>query len=707
MVNWFKYPFIRLLMPLATGIFLSYTFEMKNVATFVQCCALSSIIMTAVLVVLSVYVRKYSLRWVFGLLLNLHLILIGMFIVHIRDDDLDDIHLTFCNVESHDVFVARVFECPTIKEKSVKVVLELDGIKHPNGDVTDVSGKTMAYFEKSPRAENIRYGDVLVFFDPPDEVERPKNPEQFDYAKYLHRKGISHQVYLKEDRWMSLNVNLSNPIFDMSYKLRDLLLETMQRLGITGDEYAVAAAILIGFDDTLPQELRESYVAAGSMHILCVSGLHVGIVFLVFSYMLAFLDERKRWQHILRQSLLLILIWMYAFLAGLAPSILRATIMLSFVIIGNMLNRKGVLMNSLAASAFLLLCLNPANLLDVGFLLSYVAVIGIVMLQKPIYHRFYITFKPLDKIWEITSVTLAAQMATVPFSIFYFHQFPLYFWLSNLFMTPVSTAVIIGGMLMLILSPIPYINIAVAWCVKWLIFAMNYVVTEIENLPMSIIKGLYINNLEFICLVIILLFLIMLIEYKNKTMVYVILSMSLIFSLSQLYRAVVQRNQQFLAVYSLTKGTAIDFVCGNEHVVLCDTVVFNNESITNFNMENHQIKEGVYKNGMNVLFDTNTFENKFLKKKENMLSFAGKLIGFSAKNACSGVISKNKPHFDCFIIFGKDNMDVDLLFDCYVIDILIIDASVPDYLKQKIIEKSEKIGQEYYDIKTQGAFCLK
>ena len=163
----------------------------------------------------------------------------------------------------------------------------------------------------------------------------------------------------------------------------------MRDLGIEGDEYAVAAAILLGYDDTLPTELRQKYVAAGSMHILCVSGMHVGVVFMVFSYLLGFLNRHKPWQNVLKQSLLLLLIWFYALLAGLAPSILRSTIMLSFVIIGGMLKREGVLLNSLAASAFLLLCIDPANLFNVGFLLSYCAVIGIVVLQRPIYNLFY------------------------------------------------------------------------------------------------------------------------------------------------------------------------------------------------------------------------------------------------------------------------------------------------------------------------------
>ena len=706
MLNWHKYPFIRLLIPFASGIWLADFFKPQDADAMALLCVTVSLLLLSSLIVVSNHVKKYSLRWLFGMIVNILLVLIGVFVVHIRDDDLDGLHISHRESDDVTCYVARVYDCPTVREKSVKVVLELKGIKYSGGALEEVSGKVMAYFEKTDRAEALKYGDVIVFFDPPDLVEPPKNPEQFDYKTYLSRKEVSHQLFVKDDRWRNLGVNHSNQIYGFSYFLRDLLLSIMSDLGIEGDEYAVAAAILIGFDDTLPEELRQSYVAAGSMHILCVSGLHVGVVFMVFSYMLAFLNKRRRWQHLVKQSLLLLLIWMYALLAGLAPSILRATIMLSFVIFGDMLDRKGVLLNSLAASAFMLLCIKPTNLFDVGFLLSYTAVAGIVVLQKPIYNIFYIRFKPLDKVWEMTSVTLAAQMATAPFSVFFFHQFPVYFWLSNLFMTPISTVVIIGGMLMLVFSPVPYINVAVAFCVKWMIFLMNHVVTSIENLPVSIVKGLYVNDLEFVCLVLILILMMLTTNFKDKKMVFAILSASLVFSISQLSRSVVQRGQQSFTVYSLSKGTAVDFIFANQHVLLCDSTVYNDPDIAGFCLENNLIRLGVYENGNNLLLDDDDFDDFFIKKRKNMVSFGDKLIAFSEEKAYFGVESALKPHFDYFIAYGREYIDVEKLYKCYVIDLLIIDGSIPDYLRNKMIEKAEEIGQKYYDVKTSGAYVF-
>lgn len=687
MINWFKYPFIRLLMPFMLGIWLSFSCLSLS-KTEVKYLLLAVILLGITLFVVASAVRDYRYRWVFGVILNLHLILIGVAIVQIRDDDLD---------AHKDVFVARLSECPTEKEKSVKVVLKMQ---------SDV-GSVMTYFEKTERSLSLRYGDVIVFHEPPKLVEEPRNPEQFDYRKYLSRKGVLRQVYLKDDAWEKLGVRRANPVYEFSYRLRDFLLATMRALGIGGDEYAVAAAILLGYDDTLPTELRQKYVAAGSMHILCVSGMHVGVVFMVFSYLLGFLNSRKHWQNLLKQLLLLLLIWFYALLAGLAPSILRSTIMLSFVILADVLKREGVLLNSLAASAFLLLCIDPANLFNVGFLLSYCAVVGIVVLQRPIYNLFYTRFKLLDKIWELTSVTLAAQIATAPFSVYYFHQFPSYFWLSNLFMGPISTVVIIGGMVMLLIFFIPYINMGVAFCVKWMIFAMNAIVTWTESLPFSIVKGLYINGLEFVCLILALLLLMMAIEHKRKFMVFGILSMLLVFSVSQLTRAVSQRSQMSLTVYSMNKNTAIDFVCGNEHVLLCDTVAMNAPSVLSFSVENHLINEGVYNNGIVLPVDEADFENFYLKKYGNLISFGGKTIGIYDEKSTFGVKLPFRPHLDCFIVQGRGKFDLEKLLNCYVVDLLIIDGSVPTYLSEKIATKAEVLGVGFYDVKTAGAFVLK
>ena len=516
MICWFKYPFIRLLIPFAIGIWFAFYLRIFCFSEkYVIYLLIILLVLLTFLVATSVLIKNYRFRYIFSLLLNAFLFLLGFSFVRLHDyklcvNDLSDIDFV------PKYYVARLCECPTIKDKSVKVMMELLEIKDASGDGHRFKTKIIAYFEKEDNSMSLSYGDCIVFVTNPEEVKKPPNPEQFDYKEYLYKKGVQFQVYLKSDKWLDLGYKKYNPIYRLSYGMRDFLLLTMQRLGVEEDEYAVAAAILLGFDDSLTDDLRHKYVAAGAMHVLCVSGLHVGVVFVVFSYLLVLLDDKKKIQALLKHITLLLLIWLYALMAGLSPSVLRSTIMLSFVIVGDVINRKGVMLNSLAASAVILLCINPADLFDVGFLLSYVAVIGIVILQKPISKLIYSKYKIVNKLWEITSVTIAAQIATAPFTIYYFHQFPIYFWLSNLFMTPISSIVIIGGTIMLLVSFIPYINVFVAFLFSKTIYVMNFIVSWIESLPFSIIKGLYIDEIQFVILLLLLLSFLLFVELKEK-----------------------------------------------------------------------------------------------------------------------------------------------------------------------------------------------
>ena len=260
---------------------------------------------------------------------------------------------------------------------------------------------------------------------------------------------------------------------------------------------------------------------------------------------------------------------------------------------------------------------------------------------------------------------------------------------------------------MLLIFFIPYINIGVAFCVKWVISVMNHIVTWVENLPYSIVKGLYVNTLEFTCLIIALLLLMLVVEHKKKKLLFGMLSILLIFSASQLTRAVNQSAQMSLTVYSTKKNTAIDFVCGNEHVMFCDTSLVANPSLASFSVDNNLIKEGVFSNGIMVSVDSISFENLYLKKRGNLISFGGKIVGLYDKNSTFGVKLPYRPHLDYFIISGRKNCDVEQLLNSYVIDLLIIDGTVPDYLSDRIVKKAEAMGQRCYNVKAEGAYVLK
>jgi competence protein ComEC len=692
MADWSKYPFVRMLIPMTLGIWFA-TIVVSFRLPFIDV-LLIMLFLFGLALLTSITLKTIRLNWLFGFIMGCYLFLGGYALTYVHEAETQKTY--YRNFEGDaKYYVARIYDYPTVRDNNIRVPLQLEyqfGDSLPSRAVT---GKVMAYFQKTDTAFALRYGNLIAIDAPVNEVQGPKNPAEFDYRAYLYRKGITGQVFLKDADWVDLQTSRVNPIYAFSYRFRDILLSSLQRCGLNNDEFGVAAAILLGYDDSLADDVRKNYVAAGSMHILCVSGMHVGIIYLLASALLGFLN-RKKWQKMLKHILLLAMIWFYALIAGLTPSVLRASLMISFVIIGEMLNRKGFIINSLAASAFILLCINPNNLFEIGFQLSYAAVMGIVVLQRPIYSLFYVKNKLLDKVWEITAVSLAAQIATIPFTLFYFNQFTTYFWLSNLFMTPISFVVVISGMVLLMVSWIPYLNIFIGYLVWGAVYAMNAFASWVEQLPFSIIKGLYISEFEFFTLLVSFLFLLVSVVTRKRKMLIGMLSVLLLFMISLTVRTYSTDHQTGITFYSLRKHTAIDFIAGNQHILLVDSTLMSDESTIDYSLKGAWAKRHLSPHPQVVNLDED-FESKNLRKRQNLVSFNGKLVALWDENQFSDSLSYRLP-VDYLLVKGKQKPNIQMIVNGYDAEMLLIDGSVPNYLAERWMHQAEEQGIPYINI---------
>ena len=697
MTDWSKYPFVRMLIPFALGIWVSiFVVGLRLSPTFLIAASLSLLVMA----VLTAFLLKHQRHsWFFGAVMASYLFMAGYSLVRVDGAEVQKSYYRNFKADAS-YYVARVYDYPTERPNSIRTVLELEYQFGDSLPSRPVSGKVMAYFPKSDSAFALHYGDLIAIPAPIREVSPPLNPEEFDYRAYLARKGITGQTYLKDDDWIDLQANDANPIYAFSYRFRDVLLASLHRSGLNDNEFGVAAAILLGYDDYLADEVRKNYVAAGSMHILCVSGMHVGIIYLLASFLLGFLN-RKKWQKTLKQVLLLTLIWFYALIAGLSPSILRASLMISFVIIGEAIRRKGFVINSIAASAFILLCINPNNLFEIGFLLSYAAVMGIVVLQRPIYNLLYVKNKLLDKAWQITAVALSAQIATIPFTLFYFQQFTTYFWLSNLFMTPISFIVVISGMILLLVSWIPYLNTLVGYLVWGSVYVMNWVVAKIESIPYSIIKGLYINDFEFAVLLVALLLLMLTFMLRKRHLFIAMLASLLLVMTSVTIRMYNSDHQQGMTIFSLRNHTAIDYIRGSEHVLLADSALMVDESTVDYSLKGAWSKRHLSHHPQVIGLEED-YANEYLCKKSNLVSFDGKLLAIWEDQRISDSLSFRLP-VDYLLIVGKQKPDVQSIVNGYEAKMLLIDGSVPRYIAEKWMDQARSFDIPYYNI-GDGAF---
>lgn len=682
-MNWNKYPFIRMVAALGLGIVICDRVGEYGLSVPLLLGILAFFLVLEILI--HVLIKAYRYRWIFGVATLITFIWLG-FVRAAMEQKVDKAKDPIARDEGWKL--ARVLEPPEEREKTVKVLLELE------------FGEAMAYFQKDDAALNLSYGDWIGFKIPLEEVAPPKNPMEFDYKKHLERRGVNYSVFLKSGEWLTTGVRQTNIVFSFAYRFRQKLLNTLQRCGITDDEFGVGAAILLGYDDRLPAQVRNNYVAAGSMHILCVSGMHVGIIYLLASFLLSLLGKGKRIAFI-RRVILLFLIWFYALITGLSPSIMRSSLMISFMIFGELIHRKGFALNSIAASAFVLLLIDPNNLFAIGFQLSYVAVIGIVLLQKPIYNLLYVKNKWLDKAWEITAVSLAAQLATMPFTVFYFNQFTPYFWLSNLLMTPLSFVVILMGMLLLMLSWVPWVSVALGKLVWLCLHLMNGLVAGIERLPLSLVKGLYMNDFQFVLSLILLLLLWLFVNLKRKRMVMELLTVSAVFAVSLAWRSQQLSHQSQVVVYSLRNHTVISVIDGFDQVLLCDGGLFEEPSAIDYSLKGYWAERQLPMNpSCHVLAED--FADDLVLKRKNLISAHGLLLALWEPALTQVNI---RIPVDYLIVSEKQRPDLKRAASIYQIGVLLIDGSVPGYLAKEWIRQAEILDIPYRNLR-EGAVII-
>ncbi len=349
------------------------------------------------------------------------------------------------------IHCATLLEKPVLKSKSYRAEGIVTGVFYADS-LTWASEKIVIYFAGNEKVEALRPGTMILFDRVPEVIENRGNPYEFDYKGYIARRGIRRQVYLNGDSWRPGG---NDPVFRITVyaeRTRDYLLGIYSQNGLAGPEYEILSALTLGYKKSMDAEIKQVFSATGAAHVLAVSGLHVGIVYMVFNLFFGFLRRQKATRYPFL-FLAVLFLWGFAFITGLSPSVQRSALMFTVVLIGENLHRPANIYNTLASSASLLLVVNPNLVLDVGFQLSYAAVLGIVYFQPIVAGIFRFTSKAGSYLWGLFAVSVAAQMTTFPLSCFYFHQFPVYFWMSNFIVIPAAFLFIFLGILYSSLPP--------------------------------------------------------------------------------------------------------------------------------------------------------------------------------------------------------------------------------------------------------------
>jgi competence protein ComEC len=343
----------------------------------------------------------------------------------------------------------------------------------------NIHGKILIY----TKDKTLALGSILNITSPIISFQKNRNPGEFNAQAYWNKKQVFHFVFLKNSDSVigikQLSYLKKNSLF-IAYKFDSILKKHL----LNEESYKIASALLLGSRTGISEEVIADYSKTGTIHILSVSGLHVSVIFLVLNKILSLFKWGKT--QLLKSVILISFVCLYAYITGLSPSVCRSAVMISFSIIGKQINHQSNPFNLIAGSAFFLLIIDPAYLLDIGFLLSYLAVLGIIYFYDAIYRLCYFENKFADQIWMLIAVSIAAQLSTLAISLYYFHQFPNYFLLANLLAIPLSSIALYLGIALLALNPIPFIAKYIGFVLSKCIALMGYILHKISILPYAL-----------------------------------------------------------------------------------------------------------------------------------------------------------------------------------------------------------------------------
>ncbi len=600
-----KIPILRIAVSYGTGVLAAAYLKPESSLFF-----LSAGILFLVLILLNIRYR-FSFEGIFGALTSILFFLLGIafFNQHNQPPAL------FENGQ----FSAVVLEKPEEKPNSYKTVLKINSFIKEDSTF-QANEKILAYFGKNSHAEDLVPGSVILFKENPRIVTNNGNPYEFDYPKYLNRQKIYRQLYLADGKWKPTNIMVNSPVI-MAEKLREKLLTIYRQQNLGENETAILSALTLGYKRGLDPETKRVFSSAGAMHVLAVSGLHVGIIFGMFVLIFGFLKKSKKGS-ILFVVFSIIMLWSYALLTGLSPSVLRAATMFSLVSIATSLNRRANIYNTLATSAFILLLLKPNNLFEVGFQLSYSAVFGIVFLQPKLEKLWKVKNRIMHYFWVLMTVSIAAQIATFPFTSYYFNQFPTYFLLTNVVIIPAVFVLIILGVLLLLLSGVPYLSTGLAFTVKEVIGNLFALLQWIENLPHSVFKIPF-SVSQSISLLLALLFCFAFIEFRRARQLkyaFLLFSVVMLLSASQKFW---QYQQKELIVFNNRDNLTLQLIKGRQNYIITQSPI-DSSAYTRQMAQNVTTQKNLHQP---ILLEHSTlFEDKHLLLKNNFICFDDKII---------------------------------------------------------------------------------
>lgn len=697
-MSWHSVPFVRLLLPLVLGI-VAYSFLGSSLSPFFLMALLCS---GPVFLVVKGQEKAPSIQatrvWGVGALLAL--IGLGYGLSAVQDTRQQQQYVGKY-VDSLVTYVGIIATPLEQKAKTMKAVVQLTAVLDKE-DWQPCSGKVLTYIKLDTASIHLDYGRELLFTTTLKTIAPPQNPAAFDAQNYYAQQEIYQQCYLKREQWQAMNWE-GKWWKQQLYHWRTYLLAILKKNIVTPNEYAVASALLLGAKSSLDSTLKNAYADTGAMHVLAVSGLHVGILIIILGWLLSFLEKLGNKGKRLRALLLLGFLWLFALLTGASASVLRASTMFSFLLLGQVLGKSMNVYNSLAASAFILLCFDTNLLYQVGFQLSYLALLGIVYFYPKIYQFWTVEFYLGDKIWQGIAMSLAAQLATTPLSLYYFNQFPTFFWLSGLVVSAFAGILLGLGLALLLVAQLPMIGEWVANVLEWALWGMNSLIFGIQQLPGAVWEGFWLSAWQVgLAYFILIAGIICLLQRRLPWGIAALTGLSF-FVVFEFWQKSQQLQQAQLCIYSSRQYSAWSILHGQQAFTWANAALLGSQQL-DYLQERYLYSKGIQEHSQ---FPLDSAWQHPIGQYAN-----GKGWFFHTRLALYGpeevALKSTAPlAVDYVLLYDNPKLyDLTNIQQLYHYKTLVFDGSTPYWKRQQWRLACDSLGIDYVDVMENGALVM-
>lgn len=533
--------------------------------------------------ILSVKNRKlYGLRHV----IPVSFFFFGVLVTQLYDDRNQPTHIS--KFDEIDGTLVEINSYTETKEKSYKAQAKIIGV-YSDSSWKKASGKLLVYFNQETGVFP-KYGEVYVLNNKIREIEAPKNPFEFDYKKYQAKSNIFHHQFLREGDFKKVGQNNSFSILKWANSANVYTHEVFRQVLDDQEQLGVAEAMIGGMRDELNTQTLQWYTDTGTIHALAVSGMHVAILFWVLNVFFGLFMNKRKLPFII---MVLALLWSYAAFTGLSPSVCRSTLMFTIFQVGMFIKRDGNSVNTLLFSALVLLMIVPNWIYDIGFQLSYLSVLGILVFYPWLVRKVETRNRVTKWIWEVTAVSIAAQLYTLPLALYYFQQFPNYSLLANPIVDIVCIPLLPIGLLVLFLFKIPFVGFALGWVFKWLIIIMNKSVYWIHQLPNAVTENLALS----VGAVMLMFVMIGLFQYYIKSQRVIYLQSAavilVVFMISGTSKRISQSKQKEITFHYIPNGYGVSLINGRSATFFSSDSLAAEPQIKKYHLKNYYNELGI------------------------------------------------------------------------------------------------------------------